>query len=72
MEAAHTHPVVLVFVRLLAALKNERKLKENKTSEIYLGSPDSVPGRDTGYTIDDRGLSRCQRFLELRSYELII
>ena len=33
MEAAHTHPVVNVFIRLLASLCQERK---NKSLDVYV------------------------------------
>ena len=45
MEAAHTHPVVNVFIRLLAAMKNERKRNEmNKSQNVNL----STVGDDSG------------------------
>lgn len=33
MEAAHTHPVIIVFIRLLKSLSQQRKLKEASAEE---------------------------------------
>lgn len=71
MEAAHTHPVVIVFIRLLAALKNERKRKENNSTNVDIEMKKLPNGSQEDVGKTDKPVNMAARFQWQVTYTLI-
>ncbi|CAL1530583.1 unnamed protein product [Lymnaea stagnalis] len=78
MEAAHTHPVVNVFIRLLVALSKQRKLQNEKSVEVEMTDIDDVKSpvmeKQNGVHSDsrkDRPVNVAARFNWLVTYTLL-